>query len=1192
MKTTLDTIENLLALLTGDKLEGNKNARCQWEIDFVRFLLGFTTQKEEAEFNRMTLDHERLCESPGSVTQNIGKGLTRLLRHTTSKFKDEMNQRGAVPMHLLFDQLRSQQNPLQQHATGRVFAAMLCGNDKQRFFVDIKLSNSWNPARDDFSWMVFIGCHQGHSSGVIAPEAINHRLSPVECFAHGWIFHITDRRFQESIETHGLKRTGRDALHFVYENDASLGYIAKGAGTKAPRKYNSTIYVVLNIQRMLEHGYDLFLTGNGVVLVYDDVPRDYFQIIFTFPHLNINVFNPTTGHSLPREVRHGNWRPKVDPLHQYMKYLSSDEISKYFDNGIFNPDMIPKNIVPKRRSTAWEFMSQEPPASYLKCIKALFEGTSSSSTSVEVFDVDAEFSTLNNLETQSVKIISENPWHLYQAGVLTLRGLEGQKITNEFKEPVVVIREFWKMSTTQQKTLREEGITRHDWERCPLAGHSVFFMTRAWELGRLTACVKQYIDDADKVEYQRALEGSKEVGWLRDTPAPCEPQDESSEGLERFVIEKEEYLKDEGEVRMFQLFSEGIEDLYNGMIEKFVPDTPALWEEFAMRLPSGDYYLVDPYPSEEVPTVPTSENICLDIHNNVKFSPKLCLWAIQKKLEATGERFAKGQFAEFCLQELKEYIDSRSHLDDSLYRHLLIDIQSRTFQDSNYVNTIGSKVVIKPVGEMMELSVKKNKILQGTMVFHQPEKATSSQVTSGDLPTGEIPEVMDAVSTEHLPTGEISVKEAQEEDVEMEAVKEEEKIPQDDPMQEEEEVQEQGPVEVEEEADYSEGESITQEEMDRANAVVNSSLIDAFAREEHDDAPVEERPRMASKAQAKFLDAMLGEDRATVDAMLRREREILEDIHRGNITLDQVIARTGAARVPGHLPPGEIPEAQADEEMKKEEPEESEKEEEVKTYQVELEARKTMDIFSQPSSAEFLKLLAPETEPSTEERQARMEDMFVSRRSTYRRPFQNKIQEKLDDSLEKEPRTRIYVPKPQPRGEDRGEGTQESALDGLATLDKYYKSKYFGFYGKGFRETHNKALNFEQYRKEPTVHPCAKFDFDEKKFIEKYCDLFCSTPTPDDYFYQKAIIYSCEDHRLKVADDDKMIERSKKANEDFVKKKKKTLEEQVRTAGKDDMSYDNMITDITELFLSGEAFARNVQSVGSSSKSLTVLSWN
>ena len=94
----------------------------------------------------------------------------------------------------------------------------------------------------------------------------------------------------------------------------------------------------------------------------------------------------------------------------------------------------------------------------------------------------------------------------------------------------------------------------------------------------------------DKVRY------SKEVGWLRDIPEPyIHVLDDSPESLERSLTEKEEYKKDESELQMFQLFSEGVEDLYAGMMENVVRSTPELWEDFAVRKESGEFSLVDPY---------------------------------------------------------------------------------------------------------------------------------------------------------------------------------------------------------------------------------------------------------------------------------------------------------------------------------------------------------------------------------------------------------------------------------------------------------------------------------------------------------------------------------------------------------------------------------------------------------------------
>lgn len=36
--------------------------------------------------------------------------------------------------------------------------------------------------------------------------------------------------------------------------------------------------------------------------------------------------------------------------------------------------------------------------------------------------------TMSNIEIHAVKIISESPWHLWQAGILTLRNARGEKM--------------------------------------------------------------------------------------------------------------------------------------------------------------------------------------------------------------------------------------------------------------------------------------------------------------------------------------------------------------------------------------------------------------------------------------------------------------------------------------------------------------------------------------------------------------------------------------------------------------------------------------------------------------------------------------------------------------------------------------------------------------------------------------------
>ena len=350
----------------------------------------------------------------------------------------------------------------------------------------------------------------------------------------------------------------------MYDNDCSNGFIRKGPGTKPPRQYDSTRYCILKTQKLVKDGYDLFLTSNGVILSYDDLPCDYFEIVDQFPYLGHNFASRTSGHSLPPEVQIGAWRGQMTAREKYEEYLSSDEISEYLEDGMLVEFRVPRKPFPKRRSTAWEFMGQEIPEKYLQLLNNFCEerrypaacfdgryGTSSSasaeevvsepaeastgSASAEVVDVEAELSTLSKLELQAVQIMSENPWHLFQAGVMTLRNNKGERVTNPHGEPVLIVREYFMLSTSQQEDPRAQGITRHAWEKYPLAGHSVLFFTRSWEIGRMTAYVKNYHTTEEKETYQQKLQYFEHIGWRRDVPEPFKARqgDNNPASLER-----------------------------------------------------------------------------------------------------------------------------------------------------------------------------------------------------------------------------------------------------------------------------------------------------------------------------------------------------------------------------------------------------------------------------------------------------------------------------------------------------------------------------------------------------------------------------------------------------------------------------------------------------------------------------------
>ena len=258
LRDTLHALENVIALIVGEE-QGYQ----QWEADFLRRLLGHTTAEEERIFNETTQGNFQMCDVPSSLQVRMGKRFTALPRHG-SPLTRQMYPNGAVELQKVYDHCRNDVNPTQQFNQGRLFAAFLNGNHKQRFFLEVYLNDTWVLGRDQLPSKIFFGCTQGHTTGVVQPTESAHKLSIVELYSFGWIFHVTDQKYEQSIVRQGLRRYNRDSLHFMHDNDGSTGYIRQGAGTRAPRHYNSTRYCVLNLLSLIKDGYDLFLTSNGV----------------------------------------------------------------------------------------------------------------------------------------------------------------------------------------------------------------------------------------------------------------------------------------------------------------------------------------------------------------------------------------------------------------------------------------------------------------------------------------------------------------------------------------------------------------------------------------------------------------------------------------------------------------------------------------------------------------------------------------------------------------------------------------------------------------------------------------------------------------------------------------------------------------------------------------------------------------
>ena len=141
----------------------------------------------------------------------------------------------------------------------------------------------------DWDFVVGISAIQGHSRvpEQVSEAAQGEKLTLARARELGYIFHATDNANYESIKSNGLSiratRKGwqrhRVAIHFTYAG----GTESPGQGTVI-RYGANTFYARLDYESFFNHGHELFLTDNGVVLCYQDVAPMYLTFHYRPPH--------------------------------------------------------------------------------------------------------------------------------------------------------------------------------------------------------------------------------------------------------------------------------------------------------------------------------------------------------------------------------------------------------------------------------------------------------------------------------------------------------------------------------------------------------------------------------------------------------------------------------------------------------------------------------------------------------------------------------------------------------------------------------------------------------------------------------------------------------------------------------------------------------------------------------------------
>ena len=208
--------------------------------------------------------------------------LCRALRH-------ELGQKLGKYLEASMEQLDKSTSLRPFNWEPRKFFAFLMANSKGRFQTWIAPVACSFKRFLDWDFTIGISAIQGHSRmpEQVSTVAQGEKLTLPRARELGHIFHAAENANYESIKSEGLliraTRKGwqkhRVAIHLTYAG----GTESPGPGTVI--RYGANVfYAKLDIESFSNHGHDLFLTDNGVVLCYEDIAPMYLTFHYRPPH--------------------------------------------------------------------------------------------------------------------------------------------------------------------------------------------------------------------------------------------------------------------------------------------------------------------------------------------------------------------------------------------------------------------------------------------------------------------------------------------------------------------------------------------------------------------------------------------------------------------------------------------------------------------------------------------------------------------------------------------------------------------------------------------------------------------------------------------------------------------------------------------------------------------------------------------
>ena len=432
--------------------------------------------------------------------------MSRILRH------DERAVLGKYMEYSLEGFQRTSVLPYDWHP--RKFFSFLMANSKGRFNIWVAPVALTFGRFLDRDFHIGVSATQGHSR---VPDQVSEisrgeRLSIERCRKLGMIFHATDNANYEGIREKGLVleatraswQRHRLAIHFVYAG----GVTSPGPGTVI--RYGPYIfYCNLDYESYLNHGHELYLTDNGVVLSYESIAPMYLTFHYRPPHekdpgglrheragtecgvgssheegTSATASASASGSSPQGEAPGSSTDPKARP--------APKKRPKTAQTADASPDTgsSPQGEVPTLDAEALRKLIRD---NELREDRERRQATTHSEGSTRYAyqpgdtvhgKVDAHKSQQQEELNEVLRKARTNPWHLFAHGVLRRTDGSGQRMFSTFDDPLVKVTP-WHTLSKEMRTLLGGEYNWASWMSHPLSGYSLHFFLKAFELGKL-----------------------------------------------------------------------------------------------------------------------------------------------------------------------------------------------------------------------------------------------------------------------------------------------------------------------------------------------------------------------------------------------------------------------------------------------------------------------------------------------------------------------------------------------------------------------------------------------------------------------------------------------------------------------------------------------------------------------------------